>query len=74
MIGHHLTEVRVVDPGPDVAKLLGSLVDIGRDIVARNTVAVIPDAEITLAGQRVEHIATVIARHLATQAAQVVAG
>lgn len=40
-----------------VAGLLIRLRDIGRDVTARATVSVIPDAELVLAGQRVEYIA-----------------
>jgi len=62
---HHLDNVRELRPASAgapvdidaVADLLVTLVDLGRAITARNAVAVIPDAELALAGQRVEHIA-----------------
>jgi hypothetical protein len=64
---HHLDNVRELHPTPaaavDVDTIAGQLVtliDLGRAVTARNAVAVIPDNEVGIAGQRVEHIAGVV--------------
>lgn len=63
---HHLDNVRQLRPRDTgdtvdvdtIAAQLVTLIDIGRAITARNAIAVIPDADLHFAGQRVEHIAT----------------
>jgi hypothetical protein len=64
---HHLDNVRhlhpATPPAVDVDTIAGQLVtliDLGRAITARNAVAVIPDNEVGIAGQRIEHIAGVV--------------
>jgi len=51
----------------DVETIAGRLLilrDLGRAIAARSTVLLIPDPQLVLAGQRVEHIADAIFRQV----------
>jgi len=66
---HQLHSRPAVDPAElvDIETIAGRLLilrDLGRAIAARSTVLLIPDPQLVLAGQRVEHIADAIFRQV----------
>jgi len=66
---HQLHSRPAGDPAElvDIETIAGRLLilrDLGRAIAARSTVLLIPDPQLVLAGQRVEHIADAIFRQV----------